>query len=121
MGRPVGEQCPDVRDRGVDDPSVVPREVGSIGVLGAGQMGAGIAWAHAAAGIKSAVVDVDQSRVDDALRRLRSVVLGVATGSLPMVLSPRWLPPGAIPRWMLPPELRPSAGVPPTAPPETPP
>jgi 3-hydroxyacyl-CoA dehydrogenase/enoyl-CoA hydratase/3-hydroxybutyryl-CoA epimerase/enoyl-CoA isomerase len=62
------------RETGVDDPQVKPLAIDSVGVLGAGLMGAGIATAHARRGVHAAVVDVDNARVDDGLRRARKVV-----------------------------------------------
>jgi 3-hydroxyacyl-CoA dehydrogenase/enoyl-CoA hydratase/3-hydroxybutyryl-CoA epimerase/3-hydroxyacyl-CoA dehydrogenase/enoyl-CoA hydratase/3-hydroxybutyryl-CoA epimerase/enoyl-CoA isomerase len=62
------------RDPGVSDPSVTPRSVKSAGVLGAGLMGAGIATAHARTGIRTAMVDVDDARVADGLKRAEEVV-----------------------------------------------
>ena len=62
------------RDPGVADPSIVPREVRRVGVLGAGQMGSGIATAHARAGIPAAMVDVDESRLAEGLKRASDVV-----------------------------------------------
>jgi 3-hydroxyacyl-CoA dehydrogenase/enoyl-CoA hydratase/3-hydroxybutyryl-CoA epimerase/3-hydroxyacyl-CoA dehydrogenase/enoyl-CoA hydratase/3-hydroxybutyryl-CoA epimerase/enoyl-CoA isomerase len=64
------------RDRGVTDPNVKPRAVSRVGVLGAGQMGAGIATAQARAGIPTAMVDVDDKRIADGLRRATDVVAG---------------------------------------------
>jgi 3-hydroxyacyl-CoA dehydrogenase/enoyl-CoA hydratase/3-hydroxybutyryl-CoA epimerase/3-hydroxyacyl-CoA dehydrogenase/enoyl-CoA hydratase/3-hydroxybutyryl-CoA epimerase/enoyl-CoA isomerase len=65
-------------------------EVRRVGVLGAGQMGAGIAAATARAGIETVLVDVDENRVADGLgrieaeesRRIRSgrAALGEVTG-----------------------------------------
>jgi 3-hydroxyacyl-CoA dehydrogenase/enoyl-CoA hydratase/3-hydroxybutyryl-CoA epimerase/enoyl-CoA isomerase len=62
------------KETGVDDPAVTPRPIQFVGVLGAGLMGAGIAGAHARRGIPAVMVDVDQTRVDDGLRRARQVV-----------------------------------------------
>ncbi|NOS72081.1 MAG: 3-hydroxyacyl-CoA dehydrogenase [Verrucomicrobia bacterium] len=62
------------RETGVDDASIKPIEVKSIGVLGAGLMGAGIATAHARRGVRAAMVDVDDARVADGLKRARKVV-----------------------------------------------
>lgn len=62
------------RDTGVDDPSVKPREIAAVGVLGAGLMGAGIATAHARRGVRAAMVDIDNDRVEDGMRRARKVV-----------------------------------------------
>jgi 3-hydroxyacyl-CoA dehydrogenase/enoyl-CoA hydratase/3-hydroxybutyryl-CoA epimerase/3-hydroxyacyl-CoA dehydrogenase/enoyl-CoA hydratase/3-hydroxybutyryl-CoA epimerase/enoyl-CoA isomerase len=44
------------------------------GVLGAGLMGAGIATAHARAGIPAVMVDIDDSRIADGLKRATDVV-----------------------------------------------
>lgn len=62
------------RETGVDDPNVKPRTINSVGVLGAGLMGAGIAAAHARRGVRTAMVDVDTGRVEDGLKRARQVV-----------------------------------------------
>jgi 3-hydroxyacyl-CoA dehydrogenase/enoyl-CoA hydratase/3-hydroxybutyryl-CoA epimerase/3-hydroxyacyl-CoA dehydrogenase/enoyl-CoA hydratase/3-hydroxybutyryl-CoA epimerase/enoyl-CoA isomerase len=62
------------RETGVDDPNVKPRTISSVGVLGAGLMGAGIAAAHARRGVRAAMVDVDMARVEDGLKRARQVV-----------------------------------------------
>ncbi len=64
------------RDRGVTDPSVKARPVSRVGVLGAGQMGAGIATAHARSGIPTVMVDVDDARIADGMRRAADVVMG---------------------------------------------
>lgn len=64
------------RDPGVADASVVPRPVRRVGVLGAGLMGAGIATAHARSGIPAMMVDVDDQRLADGLRRATEVVAG---------------------------------------------
>jgi 3-hydroxyacyl-CoA dehydrogenase/enoyl-CoA hydratase/3-hydroxybutyryl-CoA epimerase/3-hydroxyacyl-CoA dehydrogenase/enoyl-CoA hydratase/3-hydroxybutyryl-CoA epimerase/enoyl-CoA isomerase len=64
------------RDTGVDNPNVKPREIGKIGVLGAGLMGAGIATAHARVGIPAAMVDVDNKAVAAGLARATDVVAG---------------------------------------------
>jgi 3-hydroxyacyl-CoA dehydrogenase/enoyl-CoA hydratase/3-hydroxybutyryl-CoA epimerase len=50
------------KDSGVDDPSVEPREVRSLGMLGAGLMGAGIAYVT----VEKADVDVRLKDQDDA-------------------------------------------------------
>jgi 3-hydroxyacyl-CoA dehydrogenase / enoyl-CoA hydratase / 3-hydroxybutyryl-CoA epimerase / enoyl-CoA isomerase len=62
------------RDPGVSDPSIVPRPVKSVGVLGAGLMGAGIATACARSGIRTGMVDVDDTRLADGLNRACDVV-----------------------------------------------
>jgi 3-hydroxyacyl-CoA dehydrogenase/enoyl-CoA hydratase/3-hydroxybutyryl-CoA epimerase/enoyl-CoA isomerase len=64
------------RDRGVTDPNVKARPVSRVGVLGAGQMGAGIATAHARSAIPTAMVDVDDKRIADGLKRATDVVAG---------------------------------------------
>ncbi|MFO0945267.1 MAG: 3-hydroxyacyl-CoA dehydrogenase NAD-binding domain-containing protein [Planctomycetota bacterium] len=64
------------RDTGVDDASVKPRNINRVGVLGAGLMGAGIATAHARSGIPSAMVDVDDEKVNAGLARAQGVVAG---------------------------------------------
>lgn len=62
------------RDPGVADPTVVPTPVASVGVIGGGQMGAGIAAAHARSGVPATLVDVDQARVAAGMGRVRQVV-----------------------------------------------
>jgi 3-hydroxyacyl-CoA dehydrogenase / enoyl-CoA hydratase / 3-hydroxybutyryl-CoA epimerase / enoyl-CoA isomerase len=62
------------RDRGIADANVKPRAVQRVGVLGAGQMGAGIATAHARSSIPTAMVDTDEARVADGMRRATDVV-----------------------------------------------
>jgi 3-hydroxyacyl-CoA dehydrogenase / enoyl-CoA hydratase / 3-hydroxybutyryl-CoA epimerase / enoyl-CoA isomerase len=63
------------RDPGVSDPSVAPREVKHVGVLGTGLMGSGIAAAHARSGIRTAMVDVDDARLKDGIQRASEVVM----------------------------------------------
>ena len=63
------------RDPGVSNPAIVPRPIKSAGVLGAGLMGAGIATAHARSGIRTAMVDVDDARIADGLKRASDVVM----------------------------------------------
>ena len=63
------------RDPGVSDPAIKPRTVNRVGVLGAGLMGAGIVAAHARSGIPTAMVDVDDARVKDGLKRAQDVVM----------------------------------------------
>ena len=62
------------RDSGVSDTAVEPRAVKSVGVIGGGQMGAGIAAAHARSGIPAALIDVDAERVAAGVGRIRQVV-----------------------------------------------
>jgi 3-hydroxyacyl-CoA dehydrogenase / enoyl-CoA hydratase / 3-hydroxybutyryl-CoA epimerase / enoyl-CoA isomerase len=83
VGSPVSEALIGVffmqnllaRDRGVTDPGVKVRPVNRVGVLGAGQMGAGIATASARSGIPTALVDVDDARIADGMRRAADVVM----------------------------------------------
>jgi 3-hydroxyacyl-CoA dehydrogenase/enoyl-CoA hydratase/3-hydroxybutyryl-CoA epimerase/enoyl-CoA isomerase len=63
------------RDPGVSNPAIVPRPIKSAGVLGAGLMGAGIATAHARSGIRTAMVDVDDARIADGLKRASDVIV----------------------------------------------
>jgi 3-hydroxybutyryl-CoA dehydrogenase len=53
------------------DPPPVP-EIRRIGVIGAGQMGGGIAEVTALAGYDVRLLDIDQSKIDDALERIRT-------------------------------------------------
>jgi 3-hydroxyacyl-CoA dehydrogenase/enoyl-CoA hydratase/3-hydroxybutyryl-CoA epimerase/enoyl-CoA isomerase len=62
------------RDSGVSDTAVEPRAVRTVGVIGGGQMGAGIAAAHARSGIAAALVDVDAERVAAGVGRIRQVI-----------------------------------------------
>jgi 3-hydroxyacyl-CoA dehydrogenase / enoyl-CoA hydratase / 3-hydroxybutyryl-CoA epimerase / enoyl-CoA isomerase len=59
---------------GVTDPTVRPRPVGRVGVLGAGQMGSGIAAAHARSGFPTAMVDIEESCLALGLKRAQQVV-----------------------------------------------
>ena len=52
------------------DPLPVP-EIRRIGVVGAGQMGSGIAEVAALAGYEVRLLDIDRGKVDDALERIR--------------------------------------------------
>jgi len=64
------------RDTGVDDSSVKPRDIGRVGVLGSGLMGSGIATAHARSGFPTQMVDIDDERIADGMRRAADVVGG---------------------------------------------
>lgn len=65
------------KDRGVDDPSIEPRPVHAVGVLGAGLMGGGIAYVTAAlAGAHVRLKDKDEASVRGGLRYVRGVVDG---------------------------------------------
>jgi 3-hydroxybutyryl-CoA dehydrogenase len=54
-----------------DDAPPVP-EIRRIGVIGAGQMGGGIAEVTALAGYDVRLLDIDQSKIDDAIERIRT-------------------------------------------------
>ncbi len=62
------------KDPGVDNEKIQPREIKRVGVLGAGLMGAGIAAAHARSKIPTVMVDVDDDRLADGMRRAREVI-----------------------------------------------
>ena len=63
------------RDPGVSDPLIKPRDIKKVGVLGAGQMGAGIATAHARSGYPTVMVDVDNDRVAAGMAKAQDVVM----------------------------------------------
>jgi 3-hydroxyacyl-CoA dehydrogenase/enoyl-CoA hydratase/3-hydroxybutyryl-CoA epimerase/enoyl-CoA isomerase len=62
------------RDPGVDRPDLRPAPIRRVGVVGSGLMGAGIATAHARSGLPTAMVDVDDARLADGLKRSTEVV-----------------------------------------------
>ncbi|MEZ6048835.1 MAG: 3-hydroxyacyl-CoA dehydrogenase NAD-binding domain-containing protein [Planctomycetaceae bacterium] len=62
------------RDKGVSNPDIKPREVKSVGVLGGGLMGAGIATAHARINFPTTMVDVNQEAVAAGLKRATDVI-----------------------------------------------
>ena len=62
------------KDSGVDDPAVKPREVGRIGVLGAGLMGAGVATVSIDAGIGVRLKDVDGVALGRGLKTVTGVL-----------------------------------------------
>lgn len=64
------------RDPGFLPASAKAREVKSVGVLGSGLMGAGIATAHARRGVPAVMVDVGQDRLADGLKRACQVIEG---------------------------------------------
>ncbi len=65
------------KDTGVDDPNVEPRDVGKVGMLGAGLMGAGIAYVTTAvAKIPVRLKDRDSKGVMAGLRYIRGIIDG---------------------------------------------
>ncbi len=64
------------RDPGLGGTKAVGRPVQRVGVLGSGQMGSGIATAHARRGVSATMVDVDNARIADGVGRARKVVEG---------------------------------------------
>lgn len=69
------------RGTGVADRAIGGRTVARVGVVGAGQMGAGIAAVAARSGIPVSLVDVDEARVAAGVSRARGVMEGrVAAG-----------------------------------------
>ena len=64
------------RDPGVDRPDISPRTIHRAGVVGSGQMGAGIATAYARSGIPTAMVDVDDARLAEGMKRAQEVIAG---------------------------------------------
>jgi 3-hydroxyacyl-CoA dehydrogenase / enoyl-CoA hydratase / 3-hydroxybutyryl-CoA epimerase / enoyl-CoA isomerase len=62
------------RDTGVNRADVSPQAIHRIGVIGSGLMGAGIAAAHARSGLPTAMIDVDDCRLAEGLKRATEVV-----------------------------------------------
>lgn len=62
------------KDTGVDDPSVAPRPVAKIGMLGAGLMGGGIAYVTSQAGVAVRLKDKDDAGVGRGLKYVREIV-----------------------------------------------
>ena len=62
------------KDTGVDDASVKPRKVEKVGMLGAGLMGAGIAYVNAEAGIPVRLKDKDDAALGRGLRQIASLL-----------------------------------------------
>ena len=62
------------RDPGVTRPDLTLRPIRRVGVIGSGLMGAGIAAAHARSGLPTAMVDVDDARLADGMKRATEVV-----------------------------------------------
>src|SRR6266404_3198974 len=62
------------KDTGVDDPTVKPRNVEKVGILGAGLMGAGIAYVSAEAGIPARLKDKDDAALGRGLKQIASLL-----------------------------------------------
>ncbi len=62
------------KDTGVDDPTVKPRNVEKVGILGAGLMGAGIAYVAAEAGIPARLKDKDDAALGRGLKQIASLL-----------------------------------------------
>lgn len=61
------------KDTGVDDPNVTPREVKKVGVLGAGLMGAGVAYVTTNAGIPVRIKDRDDASLARGLKAVTDI------------------------------------------------
>jgi 3-hydroxyacyl-CoA dehydrogenase/enoyl-CoA hydratase/3-hydroxybutyryl-CoA epimerase/3-hydroxyacyl-CoA dehydrogenase/enoyl-CoA hydratase/3-hydroxybutyryl-CoA epimerase/enoyl-CoA isomerase len=64
------------KDPGVADPSVQPRPVNQVGVVGAGLMGAGIAGAHVRRGIPALLIDIDPKELEKGVGRVTKSMQG---------------------------------------------
>ncbi len=62
------------KDTGVDDPNVKPRKVEKVAMLGAGLMGAGIAYVTADAGIPVRLKDKDDASLGRGLRQIAGIL-----------------------------------------------
>jgi 3-hydroxyacyl-CoA dehydrogenase/enoyl-CoA hydratase/3-hydroxybutyryl-CoA epimerase len=62
------------KDSGVDDPSVGPRKVEKVAMLGAGLMGAGIAYVTAEAGIPVRLKDKDDAALGRGLKQIAAIL-----------------------------------------------
>jgi 3-hydroxyacyl-CoA dehydrogenase/enoyl-CoA hydratase/3-hydroxybutyryl-CoA epimerase len=62
------------KDTGVDDPTVKPAPVSKVGMVGAGLMGAGIAYVTADAGIPVRLKDKDDAALGRGLRQIQSIL-----------------------------------------------
>ncbi|HMC32756.1 MAG TPA: enoyl-CoA hydratase-related protein, partial [Myxococcales bacterium] len=62
------------KDTGVDDPSVKPRKVEKVAMLGAGLMGAGIAYVTADAGIPVRLKDKDDAALGRGLKQIAGIL-----------------------------------------------
>ena len=62
------------KDPGFGGTGATPKNVGRVGVLGSGQMGSGIATAHARRGVPAVMVDVDEERIGWGMAASRKVI-----------------------------------------------
>jgi 3-hydroxyacyl-CoA dehydrogenase/enoyl-CoA hydratase/3-hydroxybutyryl-CoA epimerase/enoyl-CoA isomerase len=62
------------KDPGVPDPSVQPRPVNLVGVIGAGLMGAGIAGAHVRRGVPAVMLDSDPRALEKGVTNITKVM-----------------------------------------------
>src|SRR2546428_4101518 len=62
------------KDNGVDDPAVKPRKVQKVAMLGAGLMGAGIAYVTAEAGIPVRLKDKDDAALGRGLKQIAGIL-----------------------------------------------
>src|SRR5205085_1998518 len=62
------------KDTGVDEPSVKPRDVEKVAILGAGLMGAGIAYVTADAGITVRLKDKDDAALGRGLKQIAGIL-----------------------------------------------
>ena len=62
------------RDSGIDRQDIAPNAIHRVGVVGSGLMGAGIAAAFARSGLPTAMVEIDEGRLRDGLKRAGEVV-----------------------------------------------
>ncbi len=64
------------KDRGIEDKSIKPLEIGRVGVLGGGLMGAGITFAHVRKGFNATLWDMNDELVQAGLERVRKPMEG---------------------------------------------
>jgi 3-hydroxyacyl-CoA dehydrogenase/enoyl-CoA hydratase/3-hydroxybutyryl-CoA epimerase len=62
------------KDTGVDDPTVKPRKINKVAMLGAGLMGAGIAYVSAEAGIPVRLKDKDDAALGRGLKQVAGIL-----------------------------------------------
>lgn len=71
------------KDTGTSDPSIKPREVKQVGVLGAGIMGAGIAGAHVRRGVPAVMLDSVPAALEKGIENISKSLQGrVAIGRM---------------------------------------